>query len=97
MKRPKVSNITKVVFVISPKMPSVNLVLLDKKLVLAEYLGLEIAIVLNKTDLSEKETDKVFEIYTRAGYNVIKTRANEGIGLGELKNELKNNISVLAR
>ena len=51
LKRPKVSNITQVIFVISPKSPKTNFLMLDKELCYAEYIGIKQAIAINKTDL----------------------------------------------
>lgn len=77
-------------------MPKPNLQILDKELCYAEFLKITPVIVINKIDLSEAETNKIFEIYTRVGYKVIKTEGIEGDGVEELKKELKGNTSVLA-
>ena len=53
-KRPKLANITKIIFVISSKHPKPDLLMLDKQLAFAEYLHIEPIIVLNKIDLDEK-------------------------------------------
>ena len=66
MKRPKVSNISQIIFVVSAKMPKPNLLMLDKWLAFAEYSEIKPIIVINKIDLDEKETKKVFDIYTNA-------------------------------
>lgn len=97
LKRPKVSNISQIVFVIAPKMPRTNFVMLDKGLCFAEFLGLKQVIVINKMDLDEKEADRIFKVYTKAGYKVIKMVAEEGKGLDELKEILRLNTSVLSR
>ena len=55
IKRPKMSNITQLILVISSKNPKPDLLLLDKQLVFAEYLGITPIIVLNKTDLDKKQ------------------------------------------
>lgn len=96
LKRPKVSNISQVIFVISPKMPSPNLTVLDKELCFAEFLGLNSIIVINKTDLDEKESDKIFNLYTKIGYKVVKTKAIQKEGIETLRKVLQNNTSVLA-
>ena len=76
LKRPKVSNIEQVVFIISIKNPKPDLLMLDKQLAFAEYLNIKICIVLNKIDLdAEKEFRKIKEIYTKIGYEVIETRS----------------------
>lgn len=97
LKRPKVSNISRIIFVISTKLPSTNFVMLDKGLCLAEFLGISPIIVINKTDLDEKESDRILNLYTKSGYKVIKTKAEKGEGIDKLREELKGHVSVLSR
>ena len=66
IKRPKVSNISQIIFVISSKMPKSNLLMLDKWLAYAEFSKIKPIIVINKIDLDKKETEKIEEIYTKA-------------------------------
>ena len=61
MKRPKVSNISKIIFVISSKMPKPNLLMLDKWLAYAEFLRIKPVIVINKIDLPNANVPKVTE------------------------------------
>ncbi len=97
IKRPKIANITQIVFVISMKNPKPDLLLLDKQLAFAEILGVKSLIAINKCDLvEEKEVEKIFNIYKSVGYNVVKIQANEKIGIKELKENLQGQISVLA-
>lgn len=65
MKRPKVSNISQIMFVISVKMPKPNLLMLDKWLAFAEFSKIKPIIIINKIDLSEKEAKKIYDIYTK--------------------------------
>ena len=58
IKRPRLSNITQIVFVVSSKDPKPDLLMLDKQLAFAEYIGVKAIIVLNKTDLDKKEEFK---------------------------------------
>lgn len=97
IKRPKIANITQMVLVISSKEPKPDLIMLDKQLVFAELMKLKVVIVLNKTDLDNKEEfNNIEKIYKNIGYNVIKTVAKEKIGIEELKGILKNNINVFS-
>lgn len=76
IKRPKLANITQLVFVISSKDPKPDLLMLDKQLAFAEWLNIKAVIVLNKIDLDEKkEFQKIKEIYQKIGYPVIETRS----------------------
>lgn len=54
IKRPKIANLTQIVFVLSMSMPKPDLLLLDKQLAFAEFLRIEPIICINKIDL-EKE------------------------------------------
>lgn len=97
VKRPKVSNISQLVFVLSSKHPKPDLLMLDKQLAFAEFLNINAIIVLNKIDL-DKETEfkKIKEIYENVGYKVIETQANAGSGVSELIKLMKNNINVFS-
>ena len=57
IKRPKLSNITKIIFVVSSKNPKPDLLMLDKQLAFANFLGIEAIIVLNKSDLPSKTNE----------------------------------------
>lgn len=96
LKRPKVSNISQVIFVIAPKMPTLNSLILDKELCFAEHLGIKQVIVINKIDLDEKRADEIFKIYKDVGFQVIKMQAEKGEGVNSLKEVLRGNTSVLA-
>lgn len=97
IKRPKLANITQIVFVVSSKHPKPDLLLLDKQLAFAEYLKITPIIVLNKIDLDDKkEFINISRIYESIGYKVIQTDAKMGIGIEELLLELKNNVSAFS-
>lgn len=97
IKRPKMSNITQLILVVSSKNPKPDLLLLDKQLAFSEYLGIKPIIVLNKTDLDKKqEFEKIKEVYEKIGYKVIKTVAKGDQGISELEEVLKNNINAFS-
>ena len=97
IKRPKLANITQIVFVVSSKHPKPDLLLLDKQIAFAEYLKIRPIIVLNKIDLDDKkEFINISRIYGSIGYRVIQTDAKMGIGIEELLLELKNNVSAFS-
>lgn len=96
-KRPKMANLTQIVLVVSMKLPKVDLELLDKQLVFAEYNHVKPIICLNKIDLEDEDKiEYISNIYTQIGYKVIKTNAKEGIGIEKLKKELQNNITAFS-
>lgn len=75
-KRPKLANITQIMFVVSLRMPKPDLLLLDKQLCFAEWLGVKPVIILNKIDLDQQNSTEYIEnIYKNIGYTVIKTNA----------------------
>lgn len=108
IKRPKMSNITQLVLVVSSKNPKPDLLLLDKQLAFAEFLGIKPIIVLNKTDLDKKkEFEKIKEVYQNIGYTVIETIAKDledipekseihSIGIHNLEKYLKENINAFS-
>ena len=97
VKRPKIANITQMVFVLSSKDPKPDILMLDKQLAFAEFLGVKSIIVLNKTDLdNKKQFEEIKKDYEKIGYKVIETQAKEGIGVDELKEKLKGNINVFS-
>lgn len=97
IKRPKMANLSQIIFVVSIKMPKTDLLLLDKQIAYAEYKGIEPIICINKVDLDEnKLADKIEKIYKDIGYTVVRTVANQGIGVDCLINILKNNITAFS-
>ena len=96
-KRPKISNLTQILFVVSLKMPKPDLFLLDKQLIYAELNNVKSIICINKIDLGKEEDLKyIKDIYEKIGYKVILTNAKEGRGIKELKEILKNNITAFS-
>ncbi len=97
VKRPKLANITQIVFVVSSKDPKPDLLMLDKQLAFAEFLEIKSLIVLNKTDLDKQnEFKKIKEGYEKIGYLVIETEAKNQKGIEELKKQLQNNINAFS-
>ncbi len=95
--RPKVANIDMAVIVFASVSPNINLDLLDRFLVLVAEQELEILICINKIDLDkEKKYKDVYNLYKKAGYNVIAMSVKENIGIDELKLNLSNKVSVFA-
>lgn len=97
LKRPKMANLTQLILVVSMKMPSPDLLLLDKQLVFAEFMGLKATIVLNKVDLEDKEEiDRIAKLYESIGYKVIQTNAKEGIKVEEITALLEGETTAFA-
>ena len=78
-------------------MPKPDLLLLDKQLAFAEFLGINPVICINKIDL--EKTEKILEIenlYKKIGYKVIKTNAKIGENIKVVEEILKNNITAFS-
>ena len=97
IKRPKISNISQIILVVSSKHPKPDLLMLDKQLAYAELMNIKPVIVINKIDLVDiNEILEIEKIYTDIGYTVIKTNALTKLNVDKVKEVLKNNISVFS-
>lgn len=94
LKRPKVANVDQIVFILSAKHPKPDLLMLDKQLAYAEFIGIEPIIIINKMDLADCEEIK--KLYTQVGYKTIIASAKEIIGIDEIKENLRNKTSVFS-
>lgn len=94
--RPEVSNVDKCFVLTSIKSPNINLMLLDKYLLMIEKNNIDCVIVFNKSDLvTENERNLFAEIYRNIGYKVI-FNSNESSHVNEeLLKEFKNHISCV--
>ncbi len=98
--RPPIANVDRVIIVSTVKNPPFNNFLLDNLLVVYDHLRLEQVLVFNKVDLLEGEEQEELqrwkEVYQGAGYRVIETSAQSGKGIEELKESLKDGITIFA-
>jgi len=97
LKRPKMANLTQIIFVVSLKSPKPDLLLLDKQLVYAEYLNINPIICINKIDLGREEDCKnITKLYQDIGYKVMNTNAKERLGIKELQKLLENKVTAFS-
>ena len=97
LKRPKMANLSQIIFVVSMKLPKPDLLLLDKQLAYAEFNKINSIIVLNKTDLVEERlVEDIEKIYSAIGYTVLRANAKSGEGTHEIKEYLKNKITAFS-
>ena len=66
--RPRVSNVDLALIVIPVLDPKYNLVIIDKTIIQAEHEGIDLAIVINKSDLDEESTEELARIYKNSGF-----------------------------
>jgi len=95
--RPTVANIDQAIIVFAAKRPDINMELMQKFLVYAEYKGLDIVVCINKLDLDEEgEHLKVVEMLEAVPYKVIRTSVKADLGIEQLGELLKGRTSVFA-
>lgn len=95
--RPPVANVEQAIIVFAAKNPEPNMVLLDKMLILGESVGLKLNICINKVDLDDERIyQKIQDIYKNTDYNVIFSSTKSRIGINEIKDILKDKITVFA-
>ncbi|RNB79302.1 ribosome small subunit-dependent GTPase A [Brevibacillus panacihumi] len=95
--RPPISNVDQAVLVFSMFKPQFSSLLLDKFLVHTEKAGIDSVIVLSKADhASEEEIAEIVAKYTAIGYRVIPTSKVDQRGVEEVKELLRDRISVFA-
>ena len=95
--RPPVANVSLIVVVLSQSNPKPDLPLLDRILVLAEEEQIRPLIVWNKVDVGDPRKAADLEAgYRNTGYRFLKTSAQTGEGLEELRKELLGETTVFA-
>lgn len=90
--RPPVANIDKLFIVSAFSSPAPSALVIDKMTVIARYNSIEPIIVFNKSDMGDFSVWK--SIYENAGFKVYVICAENGDGIEELKNELKDSVSA---
>jgi ribosome biogenesis GTPase len=95
--RPVIANVDCAIIVFALKSPDPHLNLLDRFLVMSAVRGIDAIICLNKGDLvSDAATEEMAELYRNAGYQVLVTSAKSETGIDELREVLRDRISVFA-
>lgn len=95
LERPPIANAKQILILFSLEEPPLNKVQLSRFLVKAESTNLKIFLGLNKADLiTKKEEEKWLDIITKWGYNPIFLSVENNQGLDQLRNILKNEITI---
>lgn len=92
--RPPVANIECIVIVVASTHPQPDFFLIDKLIVTAEKIGIDVVIAVNKTDL--QSDIEVRQIYEKSGYDVFALCAATGDGVENLKSRIKGKITAFA-
>ena len=88
--RPAVANIDALIFIAANTNPVADPFLVDRVSVIAAEAGCELIICVNKTDIDPG--DDLYDIFTQAGFKVVRTSARTGEGLDELLSHLEGRI-----
>lgn len=91
-----VANVDQVAAVAAVASPDPDFNMLDRLLALAELNGLSAFVVLNKIDLRPDSPNAPAEFvpYQAAGYHILPTSAEDGTGLEELRERLRERTTV---
>ena len=92
--RPAVANIDTLVFIAANTNPVTDPFLVDRFSVIAAEAGCELVICINKTDIDPG--DMLYEIFTGAGFQVVRTSAETGDGIAELRRLLEGKVSAFS-
>ena len=88
--RPAVANIDVLGFIAANANPVTDPFLIDRISVIAKEASCELVIVINKSDLDPG--DSLYEVFHGAGFRVIRTSAETGEGIEELKKALRGSV-----
>lgn len=92
--RPAVANIDTLVFIAANTNPVTDPFLVDRFSVIAAEAGCELVICINKADIDPG--DQLYDIFTKAGFPVVRTSAETGEGMDELLRLLKGKLSAFS-
>lgn len=95
--RPLVANLDQVLVVIALANPDPDLLLLDRILLMVQREAVLPVICLNKADqVEETKIQSIVKIYQDAGYRVVVASTKTGRGIDEIRELLRDRISVFA-
>lgn len=92
--RPKVSNVDLALIVIPVLDPKYNLVIIDKTIIQAEYQGIDLAIIINKSDLDRSSAEELTKIYKNSGFKTFMV-SNEDDNIDDLRDYLHGKTVAL--
>ena len=88
--RPAVANIDALIFVAANTNPVTDPFLMDRVSVIAAHSDCEMIVCLNKTDIDR--ADALFEIFTKAGFPVVRCSAVTGEGVDALFETMRGRV-----
>ena len=91
------ANVDQVAGVFSVQKPRIKFGALDRLLLASECMSLPALIIINKVDLGiSEEVEDRLKVYPDLGYELLKTSAETGEGLDQLKEKLSGQATVLS-
>lgn len=97
IKRPAVANVEQLIIVFAVANPEPSFLLLDKLLIATEVTNLKPIICFNKADLCDDERKKqLLDIFINTGYKILFTSKNDESSIENLRDILKDKLSVFA-
>lgn len=94
------ANLDRALIVVTLYFPEIKLPFLDRILVTCGVYGVEPVIVLNKMDLygneASGEVERFSDIYSGAGYRIIRTSTVTGEGIDELRELCKGGVNLVS-
>ncbi len=93
--RPSVANVDLIVAVLSPQ-PKPDYYLIDKLLINSIKENIDFCILLNKSDMESNIYQEVVSEYANLDINIMSVSSNNKEGIDQLKEFLKNKLSVFA-
>lgn len=90
--RPAVANIDQLVVIASGAVPRTDPYLIDRVAAIAALKGCQVVVVLNKCDLDR--ADRLYEIYTAAGFPTLRLSAETGEGIEAMKGLITGKLSA---
>lgn len=95
--RPTVANIDLAIIVFAARKPNINNALMQRFLVYSEYKKLNAVVCINKIDLdTEGHYLDIVRMLETVPYKVISTSAKTNVGIEQLKEVLRDKVSVFA-
>jgi ribosome biogenesis GTPase / thiamine phosphate phosphatase len=94
------SNVDQALLIVTIKEPNLKIGFIDRFLIMTEPYSIPVTMVFNKCDIYDSHDLETFEelkkIYTKIGYQVIKTSSVSREGLDELQHILKDKTTLVA-
>ena len=92
--RPPVANVTRLVVVIAP-VPEPDLLLTDRLISRAVAQGMDVIIVISKTDIDPGLPERIRQEYKQTGFPVVSVSALNRTGLDELRDQMKGPVCCM--